>query len=162
MDLLRLTAVLIYGSLALVAFFLVLVALFPGRLGRTQVIAEGMPGRSFVVGLVNLIFGAAVVLALMAFAQWTHLQILGVPALAVLVVMVVAVSLGLGGVVQMIGARLLPERPPGARRTAAAALALSWACSLPFVGWFGVLPFAAALGLGAFILTFFAQTARPQ
>ena len=161
MDLLRLTAWLIYGSLALVAFFLVLVALFPGRLSRTQAMAEGMPGRAFVVGLVNLVCGAAVVLALIALAQWTHVQILGVPALAVLAILAIAVSLGLAGVVLMIGARLLPDRP-GPRRTAAATLALGWACCLPFVGWFGMLPFTAALGLGAFILTFFTQPARPQ
>jgi len=156
MDLLRLGALLLYGSLALVAFFLVLAALFPRRIGRTQAIAEGLPGRSFVVGLVNLIFGMAVVLALLALAQWTHIQLLGVPALALLALIVVAVVFGLGGLVQLIGTRMLPEQP-GPRRTAAATLALGWACTLPFIGWFGLLPFAAALGMGAFILTFFTQ-----
>jgi hypothetical protein len=158
MDLLRLTALLLYGSLALVAFFVVLGALFPRRIGRTQVIAENMPGRSLVVGLVNLIFGTAVVLALLALAQWTHIQLLGVPALAVLAVIAVAIAFGLAGLVQLIGTRLLPEQP-GLRRTSAAALALGWACTLPFIGWFGLLPFAAALGTGAFILTFFTQPA---
>ena len=159
MDLLRLTILVVYGSLALVAFFLVLVALFPRRIGRTQAIAEGMPVRAFVVGLVNLIFGAAVVLALLALAQWTHIQLLGVPALAVLALITVAVAFGLGGLVQLIGTRMLPERP-GLRRTTAATLALGWACTLPFIGWFGLLPFAAALGTGAFILTFFSQPAH--
>lgn len=161
MDLVRLAALLLYGSLALGAFFLVLVALFPGRIGRTQSIVEGMPGRSFVVGLVNLIFGIAVVLALLALAQWTRLQILGVPALGVVALVVVAVAFGLGGLVQMIGARLLPDGS-GPRRTIAATLALGWACTLPFVGWFGLLPLAAAIGTGAFILTFFTQPSRPQ
>ena len=156
MDLLRLGAVLIYGSLALVAFFLVLPALFPRRISRTQAIAEAMPARAFVVGLVNLIFGSAVVLALLALGQWTSIQLFGLPALAVLALMAAAAAGGLGGVVQVIGARLLPEQP-GPRRTALAALALSWACTVPFLGWFGLLPFAAALGLGAFILTFFTQ-----
>jgi hypothetical protein len=161
MELLRLASVLLYGSLALVAFFLVLVALFPRRIGRTQAIAEGMPGRSFVVGLVNLIFGAAVVLALVALAQWTHIQLLGAPALAILALVVLAVAFGLGGLVQLIGTRLLPEQP-GPRRTIAATLALGWACTLPFVGWFGLLPVAAAIGTGAFILTFFSQPGQPQ
>ena len=156
MDLLRLSVLFVYGSLALVAFFVVLLALFPRRLGRTQAIAEAMPVRAFVVGLVNLIFGSAVVLALLALGQWTGIQLFGLPALAVLALIVVAVAFGLGGVVQLIGVRLLPERP-GPRRTAAAALALSWACSVPFLGWFGLLPFAAALGTGAYILTFFTQ-----
>jgi hypothetical protein len=156
MDLLRLSVLLLYGTLALVAFFVVLVALFPRRIGRTQAIAEGMPARSFVVGLVNLIFGAAVVLALLALAQWTGIRLLGVPALAVLALITVAVAFGLGGLVQLIGARMLPERP-GLRRTAAATLALGWASTLPFIGWFGLLPLAAAWGTGAFILTFFTQ-----
>ena len=156
MDILRLAALLVYGSLALVAFFVVLLALFPRRLGRTQAIAEAMPVRAFVVGLVNLIFASAVVLALLALGQWTGIQLFGLPALAVLAVMTAAVAFGLGGVVQLIGLRLLPERP-GPRRTAAAALALGWACTVPFIGWFGLLPFVAALGTGAFILTFFTQ-----
>jgi hypothetical protein len=161
MDLLRLSILLIYGSLAVVALFLVVVALFPGRVSRTEAIAAAVPGRSFLVGLVNLIFGAAVILALLALAQWTQIKIVGIPALAVLAVLVTAVVFGLGGLVQLLGARLLPERP-GPRRTAVATLALGWACTLPYVGWFGVLPLAAAWGLGAFILTFFTQPARPQ
>jgi hypothetical protein len=161
MELLRLAAVLLYGSLALVAFFLVLVALFPKRIGRTQAIAEGMPGRSLVVGLVNLIFGAAVVVALLALAHWTHFQLLGVPALVVLALGSAAVAFGLGGLVQLIGTRLVPEQP-GPRRTMAATLALGWACTLPFVGWFGLLPLAAAIGTGAFILTFFTEPGHPQ
>jgi hypothetical protein len=156
MDWLQLAVLLIYGSLALAAFFVVLPALFPRRISRTQAIAEAMPLRAFGVGLVNLIFGSAVVLSLLALGQWTSIQFFGLPALAVLTVLAVAVALGLAGVVQMIGTRLLPERP-GPRRTALAALALSWACTVPFLGWFGLLPFAAALGLGAFILTFFTQ-----
>ena len=161
MDLIRLSVALLYGSLALVALFLVLVGLFPGAAARTQAMAEAMPGRSFVVGLVNLIFGAAVIVALLALAQWTHIQVLGLPALAVLGIWAAAVIFGLSGLVQLLGARLLPSRP-GPRRTIAATLALGWACTVPFVGWFGVLPLAAAWGLGAFILTFFTQPARPQ
>ena len=161
MDILRLLALLVYGSLALVAFFLVLVALFPRRIARTQAIAEGMPGRSLIVGLVNLIFGAAVVVALLALAQWTNVKPLGVPALLVLSLMGIAATFGLGGVAQLIGARLLPEQP-GPRRTIAATLALGWACTVPFVGWFGLLPFAVALGMGAFILSFFSSPSRPE
>jgi hypothetical protein len=163
MDLLRLTFGLIYGSLALVAFFAVMVALFPRRVGQTQAMLEAMPGRSFVVGLVNLIFGSAVVLALLALAQWTHIQLLGVPALAVLGIIVIAIAFGLAGLLQMLGGRLLPQQPP-VQRTAAATLALSWACSLPFLGWFILLPFAVALGLGGFMLTLFAAmpTAPPR
>jgi len=161
MELLQLGAVLLYGSLALVAFFLVLVALFPKRIGRTQAIAEGMPGRSLVVGVVNLIFGAAVVLALIALAQWTHVPLFGVPALVILGLVIAAVAFGLGGLVQLIGTRLFPEQP-GPRRTMAATLALGWACTLPFVGWFGLLPLTAAIGTGAFILTFFTQPGHPQ
>jgi hypothetical protein len=99
--------------------------------------------------------------ALLGLLLWTHFQILGVPALAILTLLIVALSFGLGGLVEMLGARLLAERP-GPRRTIAATLALSWACNLPFIGWFGPLPLTAARGLGAFMSTFFTQPARPQ
>jgi hypothetical protein len=42
-----------------------------------------------------------------------------------------------------------------ALRTAYGAVILALACALPFIGWFGLLPYAGLLGIGAFILSFF-------
>ena len=48
-ELIRLLAILIFGNLGLVAFFVVVSALFPRRVGRTRAIADAMPGRAFAV-----------------------------------------------------------------------------------------------------------------
>ena len=111
-----------------------------------------MPGRSVVVGLVNWIFFAAVVLALLALTQWTRIQLLALPALAIAAVVALAAIFGLAGVVELVGERLLAHTP-GARRTGLGALVLAWACALPYAGWFALLPYVLALGLGAVILS---------
>jgi hypothetical protein len=158
-QLLQLFAMLALGSLPLTAFFVVLAALFPRRLARTLAVAEGMPGRSMVVGVINLIFFAAVFVALLALNQWTGGKLFVLPALVVLAVLLAAATFGLGGVVQLVGERVLPQSP-GVRRTVLGTLTLGWACALPILGWFGLLPLVVAFGLGAFILSLFSQAGR--
>jgi hypothetical protein len=160
MELVQLTAALVIGSVMISAFFLVLAALFPNRVARAQA-AAAMPGRSAVVGLVNWIFFAAVVMALLSLAQWTGIQFFAVPALVIMAAVLLAAIFGLAGVVELIGARLLVNSS-SVRRTGLGALALGWACALPFVGWFALLPYVLALGLGAFILSLLVTNRQPS
>lgn len=157
-DLIGGAALVVLGALVLAAFFVVLAALFPDRLARARAIAGRAPGRAVIIGLINAFFLGVLTVALLAVAGWTGLQFFGLPALFLLGVLGVGVTFGLGGVVLLLGERLLPERGPVAR-TAAAAVALGLACALPYLGWFGLLPYAALLGLGAFILSFFEPAA---
>ena len=83
MEFLQITAALVAGSLMIAAFFTVLGALFPDRIARTRAAASAMPGRAVVVGLVNWVFFAAVVLALLALTQWTNVQLFALPAFAI-------------------------------------------------------------------------------
>jgi hypothetical protein len=152
MELVQLTAAIAIGSLMIAAFFIVLSALFSDRISRVRAAATAMPGRSVVVGLVNWIFFAAVVLALVAVAERTHIQLLALPALVIAAVLAVAAIFGLAGVVELVGGRLLTQTA-GARRTGLGALVLAWACALPYAGWFALLPYVLALGLGAVILS---------
>jgi hypothetical protein len=161
MELVQLTAALVIGSVMISAFFLVLAALFPNRVARAQAAAAAMPGRSAVVGLVNWIFFAAVVMALLSLAQWTGIQFFAVPALVIMAAVLLAAIFGLAGVVEFIGARLLVNSS-SVRRTGLGALALGWACALPFVGWFALLPYVLALGLGAFILSLLVTNRQPS
>lgn len=161
MDLVRITAALVAGSLMAAAFFIVLGALFPVRIGRTRAAAAAAPGRAFVIGLVNLVFFAAVAAALVALAQWTHIQLLTLPALAVAAVLIIAGVFGLAGVVEVVGERLLPQAA-GARRSGLGGLVLAWACALPYVGWFGLLPYVLSLGVGALILSFIVPASRVE
>ncbi len=159
-ELIRLLALLIFGNLSLVAFFVVVSALFPRRVGRTRAVAGAMPGRAFAVGAVNALFFGAIILVLLAIMSQVSRGgpllnvVLGLPAFFLAAAMGAGVSFGWAGVVQLVGERLAPAQNE-VRRTAWGALALGLGCALPFVGWFGLLPYASLLGLGAFIISFF-------
>lgn len=153
-EIIRPISFLVLGSLSLAAFFVVMSVLFPHRVDRTRLVADLMPGRALAVGVVNFLFFSAIAGAFVALGQWTRFGLLGIPALFFLVVLAIGILFGLTGVVQLVGERL--ASPTSAvRRTVWGALALGWACLLPFVGWFGLLPYAGLLGLGAFIVSFF-------
>lgn len=149
--------------LFLVPFFIVLLALFPQRIAKTQASIERMPGRSFTVGLVNFLFFFAIVLVLFSLADKTDgllKAILTVPAVIVAAVLAGSLSLGLAAMANLVGERVSPSQPAW-RRTLWGTLLLGVACAVPFVGWFLLLPYAGWAGMGALILGFF-QPARPS
>jgi hypothetical protein len=153
-DVARLIGILAVLSVSLAAFCVVVAALFPHRVTRTHTLAGSMPGRAFLVGLVNFLFFAALALGFMALGEWSRVELFNLPALLFAGILGVGLSFGLAGVVRLVGARLVPE-PLGVRQTVWGALALGWACGLPFLGWFGLLPYTGLLGLGAFIISLF-------
>jgi hypothetical protein len=159
-ELTRLGAVAVFGAATLAAFFVVLAALFPDRMARTRAAAGRAPGRSFFIGLVNAIFFLVLILALQAIAEATGIQLFAIPALLLLTLLGIAALFGLGGMAQLVGERLLPERGHYFR-IAAGAVVIGLGCALPFVGWFGLLPYVAVLGLGAFGLSFFEPAKQP-
>ena len=157
-DLIHPILLILGFNLTLVVFFVVLNALFPRRVARTRTVADAMPGRAFAVGLVNFLFFGAITFILFTLVGQVGNDllriILALPALFFLSVLSVGLSFGLAGVVQLVGERLAASQTE-LRRTVWGALALSLGSSLPFVGWFGLLPYAGLLGLGAFIVGFF-------
>jgi hypothetical protein len=140
------------------ALFVVLTALFPRRVAKTKTVADLMPGRAFAVGLVNFLFFGAITFILFTLVGQVGNDllrvILALPALFFLSALSLGVSFGLAGVVGLVGERLAASQTE-MRRTIWGTLALSLGSSLPFVGWFGLLPYAGLLGLGAFIISFF-------
>lgn len=145
---------------ALVAFFLVIGILFPNRVARSQVIAETMTGRALLVGGVNFLFMTAIILVLFALADQSGVGLLALPGLALLFALGVALSIGMAGLCQLVGARIAAERSPW-RQVATGATVLSAASLLPIVGWFGLLPYIGVLGLGAFIISLIPTTSPP-
>ncbi len=143
----------LFGSLTLSAFFLVVGALFPGRVARTRAIVDGSPGRAFGIGLVNLLFFSIVSCTFFVLADNMRLPLLALPGTNVLAFIVIGQTFGLAGLVQVIGERLAPTRSAAAR-TIWGALALCLGCATPIVGWFVLLPFALIMGMGAFVLSF--------
>ncbi len=157
-DFLNLLVALILGSLGLSAFFVALSVLFPRRIAKTRAVADAVPGRAALVGLVNFLFFGVIAVALSGISDQLGNDLLRVlliiPALVCAALLSVGLTFGLAGVVQLVGQRLSPQDHE-LKRMVAGTLVLGWACALPFVGWFGLLPYAGLLGLGAFIVSFF-------
>ena len=157
-EILRLATILTLLNLGLLAYFLTLTALFPKRVAKTRAAADLMPGRSLAVGLVNFLFFGALTLIIFALANNIGNEairtLVTLPALLFLTVLGLGLSFGLAGMVQLVGERLAPAQS-SFRRTLWGTLALSLGSSLPFVGWFLLLPYAGLVGLGAFIVGFF-------
>jgi hypothetical protein len=142
---------LIVVATSLVALFAVMGVLFPRTLERTRAAVEELPARSFLIGLVNLVFVLAIGLGLGALRASLGLGFLDLITLLLLILLVGVITFGLAAVVQAVGGRLLPGRSELAQRIWGA-VALVLACLTPYVGWFGLLPYLALTGLGAFIL----------
>lgn len=157
-DLIRPILLILGFNLTLIAFFVVLNALFQRRVAKTRAVADAMPGRAFAVGLVNFLFFGAITFILFTLANQIGNDflrgLLTLPALFFLAALSAGLSFGLAGMVQLVGERLAAAQTE-IRRTVWGALALSFGSSLPFVGWFGLLPYVGLLGLGAFIVSFF-------
>lgn len=158
------------AAVSVVAFFVVLEALFPRRIARTCALAEAMPGRAFLAGMVNFLFFGGVALALFGLGERAGegllKAILSVPAFILLGLLGIGLSLGLGGIAVLVGQRLATRAQRDAdgacqwKLTARGALALGLACLTPFAGWFILLPYVALTGLGAAILGFVLREAR--
>ena len=155
-DIVRLFLILLLLIAGFVAYFLVLNALFGSRVTRTRSIAQSMPGRSFGIGLVNFLFFTVIALVLLSIAENTGPVIRGVltiPAIIILALLAIALSLGLAGMSNLIGERIFPDLPAW-RQTLWGTVCLSLASALPFVGWFLLLPYVGFVGIGAVLLGF--------
>ena len=155
-DVVRLFLILFLLIAGLAAYFLVVNALFTARVARTSSIAQSMPARSFGIGLVNFLFFTVIALVLLSIAENTGPFIRGVltiPAMIILVLLSIALSLGLAGMSNLIGERIFPDLPVR-KQTLWGSVCLSLACALPFVGWFLLLPYTGFVGIGAVILGF--------
>jgi len=159
-ELLTVTLAVILLTLNLVPFFIVLSLLFPARLAKTQANVDRMPGRTFVIGMVNFLF--LLLIALVFFSLGDKVggplkAVLMLPALVIIAALFVAVSFGLGGVANSLGERLAPDQSKW-RQVLWGTLLLGLGCSVPIVGWFLLFPYAGWVGTGAFIISFFQKS----
>ena len=157
LDIVRLFLIIILLIIGLAAYFLVVNALFAARTASAKSIARSTPARSFGIGFVNFVFFAVVALVLFSIAENAGPFIRGIltiPALIILALLTIALSLGLAGMSGLIGERILPDLPAW-KQLPWGTVCLALACALPFVGWFLLLPYVGFIGIGAVILGFF-------
>jgi len=159
-DILRLFFIIILLTISLAAYLLVIGALFAHRMTKTQRIIKQMPGRSFLVGLVNFTFFGVIALVLLTLTDGanrvdnTARVILLFPTIAVFAFLGILLSFGLAGMVNLVGERIVPEHS-ALKKTVWGTVILTFACALPFVGWFLLFPYVSFVGIGAVILGFF-------
>jgi len=151
---LGLLILVVLAAASLVSLFTVMGILFKGPVERTLRVAQLLPGRSFLVGLVNVVFVTVVAVGLGALAGNLRVPAIGLVALLLVACLVAAATFGLAGMARAVGGGLVPTANE-LRRTVWGTLALALACLTPYVGWFGLLPYVALRGLGAFILSWF-------
>ena len=155
-----LIAVPLLGA-TLAGLFVVMNALFTSVVARTCEAAETQAARSFLVGLVNLIFAGALISAIIALADSTGLDFVIVVAVLLAAVLVIGVTFGLAAMVQIVGARIMPGGQ-GLRPLVWGTIALTLGCLTPYVGWFGLLPYVALRGLGAFVLALYSRRRKVE
>ena len=80
--------------------------------------------------------------------------ILLIPTFALTAILTAILSLGIAGMLQILGERIFPDLS-GLRRSVSSTVISAFACALPVVGWFLLLPYIALTGFGAVILGFF-------
>lgn len=159
-DILRIFFIVILLTITLAAYFLVIGALFANRVTKTQNIINQTSGRAFGLGLVNFLFFGLIAFVMLSLAENAGSFVKGVltiPALVILAFLAVLLSLGLTGMVNVLGERLFSDMP-SPKRNIWSAVILCFACALPFVGWFLLLPYVGFVSIGAAILGFFQRS----
>jgi hypothetical protein len=149
----------IFSTLCLIALFIGLVSLFPKVVERTKVTADLTPGRSFVIGLINLLFFGSVAMGFAAIGEGVGANIFLLPALVLLILLTTGLVIGLTGLANLVGERIKPEENKW-RQTLWGAVVLTLGSLTPFIGWFGLFLYLSFLGLGAFILSWFQRPGR--
>jgi len=136
-------------SLTLVALFVAMRVLFPRQIDNVMSTGSAMPGRSFLLGFVNVFFLTVIVVALSGGGEFLNLV-----AILLFAVLVVGLAFGLAGMAPLLGERLLPKSSE-VRQAAWGSAVMIVASLTPFVGWFALFPYLSFRGLGALILSFF-------
>lgn len=139
---------LLASEAALVALLVLCDAMLPGTLARTRQTLGAMPGRSFLVGLVNAAFFGVLGAALLA--PGGGIALIGI---AIITLLIACIAVGLAAAARIVGVRLRPAASDPLRQLLVGATVLVLAASVPLVGWFVVLPFAGFSSFGALLIT---------
>ena len=150
------------GAPGLVCLLSLGTVLFPRIAGAAQRAAAAMPGRSLLLGVVNLLFLAALLVVLTAAGERVGAGggLFEALALAPALTLAAGLTLGLAAMSALIGNRLVPQRGPLSQVVIGAA-AIVLAGLTPFLGWFLFFPYLALVGLGGVVIGLFGRAPEP-
>jgi hypothetical protein len=150
-QVLSIVIVSLASAVCLIGFFLSVQAFFGRILNRTNSVAVERASRSFLTGLINTLFVAAIVVAFLAVGQNSGVDVFFVLAFILAVIWLIASLFGLTTMVLVMKDRLYPGQLGNRALAMSAAIAIL-GCLTPYIGWFGLLPYMIFRGTGAFIL----------
>lgn len=157
-EILRVMLLVVLLAIGFACYFLVVGALFNGRITKTINIVKQIPARSFGIGFVNFLFFGTIATVLFSVSEGAGNGvvkfILLAPALVIAAVLALLLSFGLSAMINILGERIFPELSLW-RKTFWATVILAFGSAIPTIGWFLLFPYVALTGFGAVILGFF-------
>lgn len=133
------------------SLFLLIGVLFPQITGKTREVIEKSQGRTFLTGVVNLLFLVAILfISIFLVERVGLLPVFSIPGLAAVAAFAIGTLVGLTSITHLIGERLLPEHKQP-QRNIRAAIILILALLTPVIGWYLFFPYTAILGLGGVV-----------
>jgi len=145
------------SGIALISLLAIIALIFPAPVERTRAALETSLGRSFLLGLVNFLFAAALTALLARLGQNARGVLAAILILlALLLALGIAIFsfLGLAGLTTLIGERINEGTSPF-RRHLRGSLLFVLAGLTPYVGWFAFAPLALIAGFGAAVQAVF-------
>ncbi|MCH7662802.1 MAG: hypothetical protein IH859_02910 [Chloroflexi bacterium] len=150
-QVIRIYAIGLLILIPLTSLLLLVSALFPHITNKAKDVIENSQGRTFLVGVVNLLFLAAILIISIFLVENVGLPpIFFIPALAAVFAFAAGTLVGITSVTHVIGERILPEHTQP-QRNIRAAVVLVLALLTPFIGWYIFFPYIAILGFGGFV-----------
>jgi hypothetical protein len=157
---------LLLAGLTIIALLGTVDLFLPKPVTRARQKLEASPGRSFLVGIINVVFWCVV---LVLWFEWTQYNG-GPDIMAYLIGSALVVLLLIGIIIPGVPGLVALAGLTGARWNASASplgqdlrggLLLVLACLTPYVGWFIFTPALLSTAIGAGLLTFFQLKAKP-
>jgi hypothetical protein len=153
MEIFGIALLVLLGGISIIALFATLTLLIPDPIEKTRASLEKSLGRSLLLGLVNFIFFAVIIFALIWLAEGSG-EVLGgvlsVLAGVILLGLVIFALLGLASTAKLLGERIGGDKSDFQKNIRGGTLLLL-AGLAPYVGWFLFTPLLLLTGLGGAI-----------
>ena len=151
---------ILFGGITLIALLGTIDLFLPKPVARARQKLEAAPVRSFLVGLINILFWFVILVLWFVWTQYKGgpdimVYVIGT-ALAILLLIGVIIPgvPGLAALAQLTGTRFNSSASP-LGQDLLGGLLLVLACLTPYVGWFIFTPALLSTAIGAGLLTFF-------
>ena len=138
-------------AFCLVALLLTIIALLPQATNKSKLALQHSPWQAFFIGLANYVFLGGISL----FTFNVGIDAIALIGLAIISCLTIVTSVGLGGLVTLMGERLstLHNQPLSSlKQLIWAIITLTLAGAFPFIGWFLLTPIMFMVAFGSAVL----------